>query len=120
VLNPTCRFEKTLRDRKRIVEVPLFPGYLFCQIDLADHSVPVIRTSGVIKIVGSGSRPTPVEPVEIESLRKIMESGLPARQHPYLPVGRAVEITRGPLRGTVGEIVEESFGDSVVVSVCLL
>jgi transcription antitermination factor NusG len=120
VLNPSYPCTRTLSDRKRTAEAPLFPGYLFCQIDLADRSVSVIRTPGVIRIVGSGPTPMSVESVEIDSLRKIMQSGLPARPHPYLPVGSRVEITGGPLEGAVGEILEENSGPSLAVSVSLL
>ena len=57
------------------------------------------QTTGVVEIVGSGSRPEAIPEQEIEALRRLMTSVLPYDPHPYLHEGMKVEVVRGPCRG---------------------
>jgi transcription antitermination factor NusG len=58
-------------DRKKSVQVPLFPSYAFVRIaDILNSRVEILRTEGVIRIVSSGAQPVPVDPLEIELGRR--------------------------------------------------
>src|ERR1035438_2563821 len=48
---------------KRIAEIdlPLFPGYVFCRLDRAERSVPIMTTPGVIAFVGFAGTPVPID-----------------------------------------------------------
>src|ERR1019366_9688620 len=91
-------------DRVKKIELPLFPGYLFCQFDANDR-LPILTTPGVIGILGAGKTPVPVDIEEIEAIRAILRSGLAAQPWPLLRVGAKVYIERGPLAGLEGIVI---------------
>jgi len=97
----------------------LFPGYVFCRFD-ADIRSPIVTTAGVIRIVGFGGRPAAIEPVEMASLIKAVESGEKLRPLPHISEGEPVEIISGPLRGCRGVLTQIDKRLNFVVSICLL
>lgn len=106
-------------NRRKIVQVPLFPGYVFSRFD-PKRRLPILMTSGVVSIVSFGNEPAPISDIEIHSIRKIIETRTQLFPNPYLAVGRQVEVVRGPLRGVVGTVVALKSGWRLVVSVHLL
>src|SRR5216684_2776282 len=116
---PVSKFTRRWSDRVKEVEVPLFPGYLFCRMN-ANNRLPVLMTPGVIQIVGVGKTPIPVEEQEIAAIQRVGKSGLPTMPWPYLEVGHAVRIEDGPLRGMTGIVVKIKSGLKLVLSVSLL
>jgi transcription antitermination factor NusG len=107
------------RREDRGKETPLFPGYLFCRFDV-QRRLPVLTVPGVVHIVGLGSVPVPIDPIEIAGVRAMIQSPLQVMPFPYPPVGRKVEIQNGPLRGIEGVILAHKGEDKMVVSVTLL
>lgn len=97
----------------------LFPGYIFCRLDLAVRT-PMLTTPRVIRIVGSGCSPEPVPSEEVDSIRLACASGLPLTRQRYLAEGDRVLIQRGPLSGTEGILVRYKDNHRLVVSVTLL
>jgi transcription antitermination factor NusG len=97
---PLCRSKRRWSDRIKQLELPLFPGYLFCRFSVSDSLMPILTTPGVIGIVGAGN--TPVHAQEIEAVRAILRSGLAAQSWPFLRAGSDVYIERGPLAGMDG------------------
>ena len=106
-------------DRFRDVELPLFPGYVFCRIPPRARAA-VLSTPGVRSIVGFGRTPAPVPEREIQSIRAMVSSGLPVAPWPFLKTGQAVLIERGPLSGLEGTLLQLKDAWRVVVSVPLL
>lgn len=106
-------------DRTKEMHVPLFEGYVFCQLDPAER-MPVLVTPGVLHFVGIGKTPVAVEPNEMEGLRKVIQFGSVVRPCPYLQVGDRVRVDDGPLRNTEGILLVGGEEDQVVVSVTLL
>jgi transcription antitermination factor NusG len=107
-------------DRVKRINVALFPGYLFCKFDLCDRLVPVLTTPGLISIVGAGKQPIPVPEEEIESVRRVIRSGLAAQPWPYLGIGCRVYLESGPLAGLEGIVTDTDKIYRLVVSVNLL
>ena len=116
---PLYRARRRWSDRVKQVELPLFPGYLFCQFDVNDR-LPILTTPGVIGIVGAGKLPIPVDIEEIEAVRAILRSGLAAQPWPLLGVGSKVYIERGPLAGLEGILTNTDKVYRLAVSVSLL
>lgn len=113
---------KSLRewsDRKKEVERPLFPGYLFCRFDYTQRR-PVVVTPGVLQIVGCGRTPTPIEDREIQAIQIAVASGVSGQPWPYLEVGEKVRIHTGTLSGLEGILVNFKGNHRVVLSVTLL
>lgn len=94
--------------RRRQVRVPLFPGYLFLNDGLDKFSHTAARKArGLVRILGEGwDRPALVPQEEIETIRRLVSSGLPALCHPYLREGRRVRIVAGPLADVEGVLVK--------------
>jgi transcription termination/antitermination protein NusG len=95
------------RGGRHVTRVPLFAGYLFLNdtLDKPRH-VEVRKTRGLVGILGERwDRPATVPEAEIEAIRKVVGSHLPALIHPYLKEGSRVRIAGGPLAGVEGIFV---------------
>lgn len=116
---PQYKLRKLWSDRVKEVDAPLFPGYLFCRFDPLDR-LPILKTPGVIQIVGYNRQPIPVDEQEIHAIQTLVASGVPNRPWPFMQVGDRVRIDSGPLRGLEGHLVEFKGSHRLVVSVTLL
>ncbi len=116
---PVSKFTRRWSDRMKEIEVPLFPGYLFCRMDPYNR-LPVLMTPGVIQVVGAGKTLIPVEEEEIAAIQRVVKNGISTMPWPYLQVGHVARIEEGPLRGMTGIIVRIKSGMKLVLSVSLL
>ena len=116
---PVYRSRRHWSDRTRELDLPLFAGYVFCRFN-PRHTVPVLSTPGVVRVIGSGRTPIPVTDSEINAIRAICTSGVRAQPWPYLEIGRKVVLVNGPLTGLEGIVVELKNEFRLVVSVSLL
>jgi transcription antitermination factor NusG len=117
---PTCPVRRVRSDRVITLEVPLFPGYVFCQFDPAVRTAPVVTTPGVLSILGFGSKPTAVDDDEVAAIQLIVNSRVRTDPCPYLAMGARVRLHAGPLRGVEGFVLGVKSELRVVVSVTLL
>ena len=116
---PLYRSRRLWTDRLKPVDLPLFPGYVFCRFDYASR-LPVLNTPGITSVVSFSNVPAPVPDEEILRIQAIQASGLPAEPWPYLRVGQKARIERGSLAGLEGILIREKDSLRVVVSVELL
>lgn len=109
------------KDRKKIINIPLFPSYLFVRVGLSDIQ-NVMFTKGVLRLVGCNGTPVPVPTEQIEAVIKVVQNKLKYDPYPYLDVGRDVLIKRGPLQGIVGKIVDKkkSARHTLIISIDLI
>ena len=117
---PLYRSTRQWSDRQKTVELPLFPGYLFCRLDMNDRILPILSTPGVIAFAGAGRTPVAIPENEIAAIQSIVRSGLAALPWPSLTAGANVLIERGPLTGVEGVTVKVDGKQRLVVSVPLL
>ena len=116
---PLVRSRRRWSDRVKELQVPLFPGYVFCQFDAA-HRVPVLECAGVVGIVEFGSHPVAIPADEIRSIQTMLASSLHIEPNPFLAVGQKIRIDHGPLNGVEGVVVEVKNHFRLVASVTLL
>lgn len=116
---PAYQIERQWSDRKRMMRMPLLPGYVLCRFD-PQYRLPILQTPGVVHIVGFGKLPSPVDENEIDALQRIVQAQVAAEPWPYLVVGDQVQIIRGPLVGLRGILLEFKKTCRLVVSVTLL
>jgi len=117
---PLCHVKHRWSDRTKIVDQPLFPGYLFSRFLMADR-VRVLQSPGVKQIVGIGVTPAPISASEINNLRTLVDARPVLVPWPYLCAGQKVRVDRGPLAGVYGFVVRAEEGSlRIVVSVDLL
>jgi transcriptional antiterminator NusG len=109
--------------KKKTTTYPLFPGYLFCRFD-CECRLPVLTVPGIVHIVGIGKRPHPIEDEEIESLRVVVQTGLPMNANAPYTIGGKVRINQGPLTGVVGIVsgtrTKNDGEPTLIVSITLL
>lgn len=118
-LLPTVRRLSQWKDRKKEVEVPLFSGYCFVRF-ASDQKLPVLKTVGVVDIVGGGVQPEPIPDEEILALQTLMASVLPYDPHPYLHEGMMVEVVRGPLQGVRGILLRKEKRHRLILGIRLI
>lgn len=116
---PVAKCFRRWSDRLKESDIPLFPGYLFCRMD-PQYRLPVLKTPGVIQIVGVGKVPVAVEEEELAAIQQAAKSGLATMPWPYLQVGHVARIDDGPLKGLNGIVVKIKSGMKLVLSVSLL
>jgi transcription antitermination factor NusG len=117
---PLYTVRRQWSDRIKVTETALFPGYLFSRLRDGQRILPLLTTPYVRGIVGCAGRPAPVPEHEIEAVRAIVASGLPACPWPYLHAGDRVRIRYGPLAGVEGLLVSFKKQHRLVVSVEML
>lgn len=116
---PLQKSRRRWSDRYQEIAVPLFPSYVFGRFD-AGNRLPILTTPFVFSIVGAGKQIVPVDPTQIEDIRRLISSGLPIYHSPFLQVGQQVVIEGGPLRGQRGLLTRIKNTWRVVVSVDLI
>ena len=116
---PKYKSVRQWSDRRKEIESPLFPGYLFCRFNPLER-LPILKTPGVMEIVGCNRKPIPIDEQEIQAIQRMMESSLARQPWPYLEVGERVRIQSGALRGLVGVLVALKGNYRLVLSVTLL
>ena len=116
---PLFRSRRQWSDRVKVMDLPLFPGYLFCRLNLEER-MPLITTPGFLYIVGVGKNPEPVAESEILAIQSVLRSGVPVTPWPSLVVGQKVQVKQGPLRGLVGVVAKIANQHRMYVSVTLL
>ena len=119
VFLPLMAAQHVWSDRRRMVQLPLFPNYVFVRIpETLDTRRAVLSTNGVTSFVGVRGSGVPIPECEIESVRILLTRGISFQVHPFLNVGQRVRI-RGSssLDGVEGILLEKNDDLSLVVSI---
>jgi transcription antitermination factor NusG len=116
---PLYRSVRRWKDRRKELELALFPGYVFVRIALADR-LQVLQFASVVRFVSFNGRPVPLPRGEMEALMNGLTSGVHAEPHPYLTAGRRVRVKHGPLAGSQGILVRRKDRFRVVLSLDLI
>lgn len=116
---PMYKCRKRWSDRVKEVDTPLFPGYLFCRFDVQQR-LPILKTPGVIQIVGYNRQPVAIDESEISAIQTLVGSGFATQPWPHLQAGDKVQIESGPLRGLVGILTAFKGQHRLIVSITLL
>ena len=116
---PLYKCRRRWSDRFKEIEQPLFPGYVFCRLDLSNR-LPVLMTPGVTLIVGAGKVPVPIDEAEMIAIQAAVSSGLRSEPWPFLQIGQRVKMNYGPLCGLEGILVDVRGRHHLMLSVTLL
>jgi transcription antitermination factor NusG len=116
---PLYRSVRRWKDRRKEIELVLFPGYVFIYIALQDR-LRVLQLLGVVRFVSFGGQPASLPDREVETLRAGLKENIYAEPHPYLPAGRRVQVIRGPFLGTHGILIRRKDKFRVVISLALI
>jgi len=80
------------KDRRKRIQLPMFPGYLFVELPVVDNAVrlEILKTHGVVKILGKprGAEPIPVPDEKIDAIKRLIESKVEIQHYTYPRVGK--------------------------------
>jgi len=119
--------EMSMRSRRNgkshLVQVPMFPGYLFLRHAMEKRSyIEILKARGIVRILDGGwNRLTPVADEDVDAIQRIVASGVPVVPHAYFREGDRVRVVEGPLAGVEGVFLRDKPQKGrLVVSVNLL
>ena len=114
---PVRRVVRSWSDRKKLIEEPLFRGYVFLRASI-ENRLRALQAPGVVRYVGgSAQSPWEVPEPEMAALRRFVEEDIRVDPYPYLRAGQLVRVRNGPLRGLQGFIVHKPRFCRLVISV---
>jgi transcription antitermination factor NusG len=116
---PLYRSLRRWKDRRKELELALFPGYVFVQLALEDR-LRVLQLPSAVRLVSFNGQPAALPDSEIEQLRERLSRGGCVEPHPYLRVGRRVRVRGGPMQGLEGIIVRRKDRCRIVFSLDLI
>ena len=121
---PTYTTTSRWSDRVQTIERPLFPGYVFVKLALANgHAIPqianVLQVPGVIQILPANLSPVPVSEHELESVRRAVAAQVPLTACDFA-AGQSVKVERGPLKGASGVVIRANGLTRLVINMTML
>ena len=121
VFLPKILVRSKRRDRKKMIRIPLFPGYIFVKTNLnpMEH-LEILKTIGAVRLIGNSDGPRPVSDEAVESLKIMVGTDQPISTGTMLRKGDRVIVIYGPFAGVVGEFVRYGNKGRVVVNIELL
>jgi len=115
---PIITVRSKRKDRKAMIRVPLFPGYIFVKTDLhPDSHLEVVKTVGAVRLIGTKLRPVPVADETIESLQIMVDSNNPVTTGHRIQAGDKVMVVYGPFTGVVGTFARYGGKGRVIVNI---
>jgi len=119
---PKMQVMSRRKDRRKKIFIPLLPGYVFVRFDMNPETYwDIIKTIGVVRMVGFEGKPVPANEEEVNSLMVLNGTDRTVQNRKYMKRGDRVMIMEGPLKGLVGFYLRhKGQTDKVVVSVELL
>jgi transcriptional antiterminator NusG len=110
-------------DRKKVVQFPLFPSYVFGRFTLREvHAV--LTTPGVSTIVRANGYPTPIPDADLNNVKRfadaLAESGIEPETRPFLTEGQWIRVLEGPFEGVEGVVVERRGRKRVLVGLAAI
>jgi transcription antitermination factor NusG len=122
VFLPRVQVMSRRKDRRKKILVPILPGYIFVNFSLNPEDYwKIIKTTGVVRMIGFEGKPVPANDEEIKSLMVLDNTDRTVQNQTYIKKGDMVMIMEGPLKGLTGFYVRHrNQSDKVVVSIELL
>ena len=116
---PLYRSVRRWKDRRKELDLVLFPGYVFVHISL-QHRLRILQIPGAVRLVSFNGQPAALPEEEVENLRHRLSGFHGVEPHPYLRVGRRVRVHSGPLEGLEGIIRRKKDHCRIVFSIDLI
>jgi|SRR5687767_8803174 transcription antitermination factor NusG len=113
---PMHRVVRQWSDRRKRIEVPLFPNYVFVRV------TPLIRQSlysikEVVRFVSIEKRPVIVREKEIEAIQRVLGADTEVWTEEYFPEGAIVKVASGPFAGIEGVVVKKNNNSRLIIKV---
>ncbi len=118
VFLPKIQVKSKRRDRKAMIRVPLFPGYVFVKSDLNPHEhLEIVKTVGAVRLIGNKDGPIPVPSDNIKSLEIMVGGSNTVITGTRFKKGDRVLVVYGPFTGVIGTFVRYRGKGRVIVDI---
>jgi transcription elongation factor/antiterminator RfaH len=118
VFLPKVRVRSKRRDRKVMIRVPLFPGYLFVKTGLAPYEhIEIVKTVGAVRLIGNKDGPIPVPSETVQSLKIMVKGSNTVATGTRYTKGDRVMVVHGPFAGVVGTFARYRGKGRVIVNI---
>jgi transcription antitermination factor NusG len=107
------------KDRRVVIQRPIFPGYVFTHIDLCERQ-HIYSVPGVVRMLSFNGAPAVIDDAEIEAVRLCLISGTNPEPHLYLETGKSVRVKSGPLMGVEGVVARQKNLCRIIVSIAMI
>jgi len=118
---PTKKTLRSWRDRRKFVDEPLFPSYVFVYLNCMQSYYAGIDTEGALYYVRNGKEVARVSDAVVSNIRLLQDKGEALEvSHERFQPGRRMVIRNGPLTGLDCEVVRCDNKSKLLVRVELL
>jgi len=110
------------KDRKKLVEVPLIPSYLFVKIYLKDY-LNVLKTEGVVKFIKFNNEMVPIPEWQIKNIKIMLDEDAEFNElldEKEIAKGDFVEVISGKLKGMKGTVVYTRNSNYIIIRLDIL
>jgi transcription elongation factor/antiterminator RfaH len=115
---PTITQIRRWSDRRKLVEFPLFSGYVFVHAEISRRVRTIVLFSrGVAGFVAMQGEPLAIPDEQIDNVKELLAKNICCASYPFLKVGQRVRIRGGSLEGLEGILVAHNGDRKLVVSV---
>jgi len=115
---PKIKVRSKRKDRRLIIEVPLFPGYVFVKSDLRpEEHLGILKTVGVVRMIGNKQGPLSVPTETIESLQIMVSADGPIVTGTRFKKGDRIMVVAGPFAGVTGYFMQYRGQGRVIVHI---
>lgn len=115
---PKITVRSKRRDRRLMIRVPLFPGYIFARTDLNPHEhIEILKTVGAVRLIGTVTGPVPVPNENIDSLKIMVAGDNEVLTGSRFQKGDRVMVVAGPFAGVVGTFSHFKGRERVIVEI---
>ena len=119
VFLPVYESVRRWKDRRKVLSLPLFPGYVFVR-GSHQRRLGILTTPGVHMILSRGDAAAVIPEEDVQAIRRSLEAKFAVEPHPYLNCGDRVRVTRGALEGIEGILIRKKNIFRLVLSVDML
>ena len=103
---PLQKVVRQWSDRKKKIETPLFPNYVFIKSS-RNTLYELLRIRELVRVVSFEGKFCRIPECQIESIKKVMKGDFPIQNENFIPrIGSPIKVEYGPLAGVEGVIKE--------------
>jgi transcription antitermination factor NusG len=116
---PLCKKTKQWSDRKKVIEEPLFPNYIFIKVSPIQR-FKLLKWRELVRYICFDGKPTVVRDEEIDGIKRLLEKDINISREESLrrlPAGAQVIVKDGCFKGFKGVLVREESNEKVVIMV---
>lgn len=118
---PTMHVKSKRRDRKVMLDLPIFPGYTFVKTSLsAEENLSILKTAGVVKFISNMTGPVSINSDIIESLQIMVSNSKTIKTESRFKKGEKIIVLYGPLAGLTGIFYKYRGKGRVYINIPLL